>query len=136
MNLFLRGIIPQIGLIHEILYYDRAERQAGESKYPLHKMIEFAFDGIISFTVKSLRIIFFMGILCSICSIAGLLYALISYFWGDTVPGWTAIVCSIWLLGGIELLAIGVLGEYVGKIFGEVKKDLVIILKRKYVNKV
>ncbi|MGN0352889.1 MAG: hypothetical protein ACI4ES_14655 [Roseburia sp.] len=100
----------------------RAERQAGESKYPLHKMIEFAFDGITSFTVKPLRMISFMGILCSICSIAGLLYALISYFWGDTVPGWTAIVCSIWLLGGIQLLAIGVLGEYVGKIFGEVKK--------------
>ena len=73
VNLFLRGIIPQIGLKHEILYYDRAERQAGESKYPLHKMIEFAFDGITSFTVKPLRIISFMGILCSMCSIAGLL---------------------------------------------------------------
>ena len=121
VNLFLRGIVPLIGYRSDYVYYDRHERFAGESKYPLKKMISFALDGITSFSVKPLKLISNLGILISILSVLGLLYALISYFVGVTVAGWTAIVCSIWLLGGIQLLCIGVLGGYNGKIYSEVK---------------
>ena len=120
-NLFLRGIVPIIGLKNDKVYYSRKPRLAGESKYPLKKMINFAFDGITSFSVKPLRIISIFGMVCTVISVIGLLYALISYFSGKTIPGWTAIVCSIWLLGGIVSLSIGILGEYIGKIFSEVK---------------
>lgn len=119
--LFLRGIVPLIGFKSDSVLYARKERTAGETKYPLKKMINFALDGIISFSVKPIRLISAFGMLCSILSVGGLLYALISYFFGYTVPGWTALTCSIWLLGGIQLLSIGVLGEYIGKIFSEVK---------------
>lgn len=121
VNLFLRGIVPLIGYRSDYVTYERHERFAGESKYPLKKMLSFALDGITSFSVKPLKIISNLGILVSVLSIAGLLYALISYFCGSTVEGWTAIVCSIWLLGGIQLLCIGVVGGYVGKIYSEVK---------------
>lgn len=121
-NLFLRGIVPSLGYKVGYVYYDRKAREAGESKYPLKKMIEFAFEGITSFTVKPLRLISILGFLFSIMSCAGLLYALISHFCGYTVKGWTAIVCSIWLLGGVLMLCIGVLGEYIGKIYFEVKQ--------------
>ena len=121
VNLFLRGIVPLIGYRSDYVYYDRHERFAGESKYPLKKMISFALDGITSFSVKPLKLISNLGLLISILSVLGLLYALISYFVGVTVAGWTAIVCSIWLLGGIQLLCIGVLGGYIGKIYSEVK---------------
>lgn len=121
VNLFLRGIVPLIGYRSDYVTYERRERLAGESKYPLKKMISFALDGITSFSVKPLKIISNLGILLSLCSVAGLLYALISHFCGFTVAGWTAIVCSIWLLGGIQLLCIGVVGGYVGKIYSEVK---------------
>lgn len=120
-NLFLRGIVPLIGFKSGCVTYDRNERFAGESKYPLKKMIAFALDGVTSFSVKPLRIIANLGILVSVLSVLGLLYALISYFTGNAVAGWTAIVCSIWLLGGIQLLCIGVVGCYVGKIYSEVK---------------
>lgn len=120
-NLFLRGIVPMLGFRTENVYYERREREAGESKYPLRKMVEFAFNGITSFTVKPLRLISVLGLLFSIFSGAGLMYALISYFAGVTVKGWTAIVCSVWLLGGVLMLCIGVLGEYIGKIYSEVK---------------
>lgn len=122
INLFLRGIVPLIGYKTDVVYYSRNERVAGTTKYPLKKMVNFALDGITSFSVKPLRIISVLGMLCSVLSVSGLLYALISYFMGVTVPGWTAITCSIWLLGGIQLLCIGVLGEYIGKIFSEVKQ--------------
>ncbi len=121
VNLFLRGIVPLIGYRSDYVTYERHERFAGESKYPLKKMLSFALDGITSFSVKPLKIISNLGILVSVLSIAGLLYALISHFCGSTVEGWTAIVCSIWLLGGIQLLCIGVVGGYVGKIYSEVK---------------
>ncbi|MGW8115671.1 glycosyltransferase family 2 protein [Caproicibacterium sp. NSD3] len=121
VNLFLRGIVPLIGYKSDYVYYDRHERFAGESKYPLKKMISFAVDGITSFSVKPLKIISNLGILVSILSIFGLLYALISHFTGNAVSGWTAIVCSIWLLGGIQMLCLGVVGTYVGKIYSEVK---------------
>lgn len=120
-NLFLRGIVPLIGYRSDYVFYDRGERFAGESKYPLKKMVSFALDGITSFSVKPLKLISNFGIFISICSVAGLLYALISHFAGFTVPGWTATVCSIWLLGGIQLLCTGVVGGYVGKIYNEVK---------------
>ena len=121
VNLFLRGIVPLIGYKSDYVYYDRHERFAGESKYPLKKMIHFALDGITSFSVRPLKIISNLGVLISILSVLGLLYALISHFAGWTVEGWTAIVCSIWLLGGIQLLCIGVVGGYIGKIYSEVK---------------
>jgi glycosyltransferase involved in cell wall biosynthesis len=121
VNLFLRGIVPLIGYKSDYVYYDRHERFAGESKYPLKKMISFAVDGITSFSVKPLKIISNLGILVSILSIFGLIYALVSHFTGNAVSGWTAIVCSIWLLGGIQMLCLGVVGTYVGKIYSEVK---------------
>lgn len=121
-NLFLRGIVPLMGFKSDSVFYDRKARTAGETKYPLKKMLNFAFDGITSFSVKPLRVISFIGMLSSLLSLSGLVYALVSHFCGVTVPGWTAIVCSIWLLGGIQLLSIGVLGEYIGKIFSEVKQ--------------
>jgi polyisoprenyl-phosphate glycosyltransferase len=120
-NLFLRGIVPLIGYRSDYVYYDRHERFAGESKYPLRKMLSFALDGITSFSVKPLKMISNLGIFVSVLSILGLLYALISYFTGNAVSGWTATICSIWLLGGIQLLCIGVVGGYVGKLYSEVK---------------
>ena len=102
-------------------HLDVYKRQAGESKYPLKKMISFALDGITSFSVKPLKLISNLGILISVLSIFGLLYALISYFAGVAVSGWTAIVCSIWLLGGLQMLCLGVVGGYIGKIYSEVK---------------
>ncbi len=122
VNLFLRGIVPLIGFRSDYVYYDRAERFAGESKYPLKKMISFALDGISSFSVKPLKLISNLGILISVLSVFGLLYALISHICGVTVAGWTAIVCSIWLLGGLQMLCLGVVGGYIGKIYGEVKQ--------------
>lgn len=121
VNLFLRGIVPLIGYRSDYVYYDRHERFAGESKYPLKKMVSFALDGITSFSVKPLKLISNFGIIVSVLSVFGLLYALISYFAGWAVSGWTAIVCSIWLLGGLQMLCLGVVGGYVGKIYSEVK---------------
>ena len=121
VNLFLRGIVPLIGYRSDYVYYDRHERFAGESKYPLKKMLSFALDGITSFSVKPLKLISNLGVLISLLSIFGLLYALISYFAGVAVSGWTAIVCSIWLLGGLQMLCLGVVGGYIGKIYSEVK---------------
>ena len=122
VNLFLRGIVPLIGYRSDYVYYDRHERFAGESKYPLKKMISFALDGITSFSVKPLKLISNLGIIISILSIIGLLYALISYFTGHAVTGWTATVASIWLLGGLQMLCLGVVGGYIGKIYSEVKR--------------
>ncbi len=121
VNLFLRGIVPLIGYRSDYVYYDRHERFAGESKYPLKKMLSFAMDGITSFSVKPLKMISNLGILLSILSVLGLIYALISYFTNNAVAGWTAIVSSIWLLGGIQLLCVGMVGTYVGKSDSEVK---------------
>lgn len=121
VNLFLRGIVPLIGYRSDYVYYDRHERFAGESKYPLKKMLSFAVDGITSFSVKPLKIISNLGLLISLLSIFGLLYALISKLCGAAVSGWTAIVASIWLLGGVQLLCLGVVGTYIGKIYSEVK---------------
>ena len=121
VNLFLRGLVPMVGFKSDIVKYVRNERVAGESKYPLKKMLAFAMDGITSFSVKPLKLISRLGILISILSIFGLLYALISWCTGHAVAGWTAIISSIWLLGGIQMLCLGVVGTYIGKIYSEVK---------------
>ncbi len=121
-NLFLRGIVPQIGLATSIVYYDRAERVAGESKYPLKKMLAFSIDGITSFSSKPMQWIFNVGILILAIDILVAIYVLVSYFCGDTVSGWSSLMLSVWFLGSLILVAIGVVGEYVGKMFMEVKK--------------
>ena len=105
-----------------IVEYERNERYAGESKYPLKKMISFAWEGITSFTVTPLKSISILGIIISFCSVIALLYTLFAKFGGVTVPGWTSIMCSIWLVGGLQLFCLGVIGEYIGKIYQEVKR--------------
>lgn len=119
VNLFLRGIVPLIGYKSDVVLYERNERFAGESKYPLKKMLSFAFEGITSFSVKPIRLILTVGILMFISSLAALLYFLIIWMAGKTVQGWTTVVASIWMLGGIQLLCLGVIGEYIGKIYIE-----------------
>ena len=122
VNLFLRGIVPQIGYRWTTVTYERAERFAGESKYPLKKMIAFAADGITSFSVKPIRLVFSTGVVVSLVSVLMLLYALIAKLTGQTTAGWTSLMGSIWLLGGIQLLGLGVVGEYIGKIYNETKR--------------
>ena len=120
-NLFLRGMIPLIGYRTDSVYYDRKERVAGESKYPLKKMLALAFNGISSFSVKPLSLVLGVGMIIVLISIFAALYALISYFTGHVVQGWTSLILSIWFLGGMQLLAIGLVGQYIGKIYIEVK---------------
>lgn len=121
-NLFLRGMMPLIGYQTDSVYYDRKERVAGESKYPLKKMLALAFNGISSFSVKPISMIMGLGIFIVVCSILAAIYALISYFTGSVVPGWTSLILSIWFLGGLQLLAVGMVGQYIGKIYMEVKQ--------------
>lgn len=121
-NLFLRGMVPLIGYRTDQVFYDRKERVAGESKYPLKKMLALAFNGISSFSVKPISMILGLGFGIIICSILAAIYALISYFSGHVVPGWTSLILSVWFLGGIQLLAIGLVGQYIGKIYIEVKQ--------------
>ena len=121
-NIFLRGMVPLIGFKTAEVYYDRAERFAGESKYPLGKMLNFAVDGITSFSVKPLRLITSLGLLMVILSLFAACYALVSYFLGWTIAGWTSLLLSVWFIGGVQLLCVGVLGEYIGKIYTEVKR--------------
>lgn len=122
VNLFLRGMVPLVGFKSTTVTYDRAPRLAGESKYPLKKMLTFAFDGITSFSVKPIRLITSLGAVTFVLSIIFALYALISYFVNKTVPGWTSTVLSIWFFGSLQLIAIGVVGEYIGKIYLESKQ--------------
>ena len=122
VNLFLRGIVPLVGYKSAKVYYNRKERYAGESKYPLKKMISFALDGITSFSIKPIKMITSLGVIFVLVSGIMLLYSLISYFTGHSVSGWASLITSIWLLGGLQLLAIGIIGEYIGKVFLETKK--------------
>ena len=122
VNLFLRGIVPQLGYKTDIAYYERNERVAGDSKYPLKKMLSFAMDGITSFSVKPLRFITSLGFIILLLSFITLIYAVIMKIVGNTVSGWTFIICSIWLIGGIQMLSLGVIGEYIGKIYNETKQ--------------
>ncbi|UZP02459.1 glycosyltransferase family 2 protein [Clostridium botulinum] len=122
VNLFLRGIVPLIGYKYSIVEYERHERFAGESKYPLKKMLAFALDGITSFSIKPIRIITGLGFFIFFVSFIALIYSLIVKFLGKTVTGWTSLTLSIWMLGGIQLLSLGVIGEYIGKIYNETKQ--------------
>lgn len=121
VNLFLRGIVPLVGFKSTTVSYERHERFAGTSKYPFKKMLAFAVDGITSFSVKPIRMVFALGVIIFIVSIAVLIYSLIRWMCGMTVQGWTTTVISIWALGGLQLLSLGVVGEYIGKIYKEVK---------------
>lgn len=120
-NLFIRGMVTLIGYRTDSVYYERKERAAGESKYPLKKMLALAFNGISSFSVKPISLILGMGMFIIFASLLAAVYALISYFSGHVVAGWTSLILSIWFLGGLQLLAIGMVGQYIGKIYIEVK---------------
>lgn len=133
VNLFLRGLAPLVGFQSDVVAYDRSERFAGESKYPFKKMLAFAIDGITSFSVKPLRLITTVGLVVFVASLFMLLYALISWIAGHTVTGWTSLLASIWMIGGIQLLSLGVIGEYVGKIYNETKRRPRFIIDR-YLN--
>lgn len=121
VNLFLRGLVPMVGFKSDIVTYERNERQAGESKYPLKKMIAFAIEGITSMSIKPIRFITFIGFFIFFVSIIMLIKFLITWAFGHTEPGWTTTVISIWAIGGLQLLSIGVIGEYIGKIYLETK---------------
>jgi polyisoprenyl-phosphate glycosyltransferase len=121
-NLFLRGLVPLVGFTTTKVYYDRKERLAGESKYPLKKMLAFAFDGITSFSVAPIRFVTFLGFLAVILSAFAGGYALIQEMLGHTESGWTSLIISIWFVGGLQLMGIGIIGEYIGKIYREVKQ--------------
>ncbi len=121
-NLFLRGMVPLVGFKWDIVEYERHERFAGKSKYPLKKMLAFAFDGITSFSVRPIRLITGCGFLIFLASLISLVVLLIMKLAGQTVLGWTTLMASIWLIGGIQLLSLGVIGEYIGKIYKETKR--------------
>ena len=133
VNLFLRGLAPLVGYQSDVVYYDRSERFAGESKYPFKKMLSFAIDGITSFSVKPLQLITNIGIVIFVVSLIMLLYSLVRWIAGHTVTGWTSTLASIWLIGGIQLLSLGVIGEYIGKIYNETKRRPRFIIDR-YLN--
>ena len=120
-NVFLRGLVPMIGFKSRIVTYERAERTAGESKYPLKKMLALAWEGITSLSVQPIRIITMSGIIILFVSLVMIAYSIMSFFSHSAVSGWTSILCSIWALGGLLLVAIGVIGEYIGKIYLEAK---------------
>ena len=121
VNLFLRGIVPMIGYKTDCVYYERKERFAGESKYPLKKMIAFAMEGITSLSIKPIGMITALGVGIFTISIIMLIYFLVRHFIGQTVEGWTSLAVSVWAIGGLQLLAIGIIGEYIGKIYLETK---------------
>lgn len=121
VNVFLRGIVPMVGYKSEIVTYERSERLAGESKYPLKKMLALAWEGITSLSIKPIRLILGLGAISLLVSLGILIYAIISLICGAAVPGWTSLMVSIWALGGFQLLAMGVLGEYIGKVYLETK---------------
>lgn len=122
VNLFLRGIVPQIGYRWTTVTYERAERFAGESKYPLKKMLAFAADGITSFSVKPIRLVFSAGVIVFLVSLIMFIYAIIVKATGHSETGWASLMASIWMLGGIQLLGLGIVGEYIGKIYNETKR--------------
>lgn len=121
VNLFLRGIVPMIGFKTGVVTYERNERFAGESKYPLKKMFSFAFEGITSLSIKPIRMITFTGLVVFLISVAMLIYTLTQHFTGRTIIGWASVMVSVWAIGGLLMLAIGIVGEYIGKIYMETK---------------
>lgn len=121
-NLFLRGLVPTLGFPSTCVYYDRHERFAGESKYPLKKMLSFAVDGITSFSVRPLQLITTLGVLFILIAVGAIVYALYSFVAGVVIPGWTSLLISVWFIGGAILTGMGIIGEYIGKIYKEVKR--------------
>ena len=121
-NLFLRGMVRTLGFPQAMVYYDRGERFAGESRYPLRKMLAFAIDGITSFSVRPLRLISIVGLSFMLVALAVIVYGLVAWLCGRTIQGWTSLLVSLWFIGGAILVALGVIGEYVGKIYAEVKR--------------
>jgi len=122
VNLFLRGIIPQLGFKQSVVYYSRAEREAGKTHYPLSKMMSLAIDGVTSFSVKPLRMITVLGLIVALLSFIGIIYALISVITGYYVDGWASTTCIICFVSGIQMISLGVIGEYIGKIYLETKQ--------------
>ena len=133
INLFLRGMFPLIGFKTDIVYYERNERFAGSSKYPLKKMLSFAWEGITSFSVKPIKMILNIGIIMFVLSIIMIIYSVVSKCLGNAVDGWTFITCSIWLVAGIQMLSLGIVGEYIGKIYSETKRRPRFIISRNLV---
>lgn len=121
-NLFLRAIVRQLGFREGFVYYDRKAREAGESKYPLSKMLSFSIDGITSFSVAPLRFITFIGLTMTLIAIIMIIFALIEHFQGKTIQGWTSMLVSLWFIGGIITTGVGITGIYIGKIYTEVKR--------------
>lgn len=121
-NLFIRGLVKTLGFREDYVYYNRAERFAGESKYPLRKMLAFAWDGITSFSVRPLRLITLLGLLFMLVSVGIIAWALLTYSGGHAMRGWTSLLVSLWFVGGAILAALGIIGEYIGKIYSEVKR--------------
>lgn len=121
-NIFLRGMVPLIGYKSDIVTYERSERLAGESKYPLKKMLALAWEGITSLSIQPIRIITWLGGIVFLISLIMIIYSLVSFFFGSTASGWASTLCSIWAIGGLQLLAIGIIGEYIGKIYMEAKR--------------
>ena len=134
VNLFLRGMVTLIGYKHSRVEYERHERFAGESKYPLKKMIAFALDGITSLSIKPIRIITGIGFFIFFISLIALIYTVVVKFFGKTVTGWTSLILSIWLIGGIQLLSLGVIGEYIGKMYNETKQRPRFIIANKLIS--
>ncbi len=122
VNLFLRGMFPLIGFKSDVVYYERDKRFAGESKYPLKKMLNFAWDGVTSFSVKPLRFICTLGFIILLISIGIMIYSIIRKLTGNTVDGWTFLSISIWFIGGLQMISIGIIGEYIGKVYAETKQ--------------
>jgi len=129
VNMFLRGMVPMLGFKTAEVYYERGERVAGESKYPLKKMIAFAMEGITSLSNKPIRYVLLLGALCALLGLVMGVYVIVSLVKGHTVAGWASIMMSLWLLGGLQLMALGVIGEYVGKIYMETKRRPKFILE-------
>ncbi|MCL2095040.1 glycosyltransferase family 2 protein [Candidatus Saccharibacteria bacterium] len=121
-NVFLRGLVPNLGFKTAVVKYGRGKRAAGESKYPLHKMLNFAIEGVTSFSVRPLRLIFALGVLLSLVAVGIIIYTLAVKIMGQTVSGWAFLTVSIWLLGGLQMICLGVVGEYIGKIYVEAKR--------------
>lgn len=121
VNLFLRGMVPLVGFKSTSVYYARKERMAGKTHYPLRKMLSLAFEGITSFSVKPLKMIFFMGVVMSILSLIGVIWAFWAHMTGLAVTGWPSLICIVCMFSGIQLICLGVVGEYIGKIYMEVK---------------
>lgn len=131
VNLFLRGLIPLVGFRSTSVYYERHERVAGKSHYPLGKMLSLAFDGITSLSIKPIRVITVFGILVALCSFVGVIWSVCSYFLGNTVSGWASMTCIICFVSGVQLISLGIIGEYIGKIYLETKRRPRYIVEKK-----